>query len=100
MVFMVGESAVRFGALAFGNFKFVAQVHGGDAEELIIAFDAAFDVGNQIVCSGDSARFQRPGKCPGQSTSEPRDNVIDGSRKRLGALHAVILRVAAMRTEV
>jgi hypothetical protein len=100
MVFMVGESTVCFGALALEDFQPVAQVRGDDAEELIIAFDAAFDVGDEIVGCRDSARFQGAGKCAGQSTGKGRDDMVDGRRKRLRALHTVILRLAAMCTEV
>lgn len=100
MVFMVGEGAVRFGAFALGNFQLVAEVYGGDAEEFIVAFDAAFDVGYQIVSCRDSTRFQRAGKCAGQSTGERRDDMIDGRWNRFGALHAVVLCVAAMHAEV
>jgi hypothetical protein len=96
----MSEGAVGFGAFAFGDFQFVAQVYGGDAEEFVIGFDAAFDVGFEMVCCGDSARFQRAGKCAGQSTSEGRDNVIDGGRHRLAIFHAVILGVAAVRAEM
>ena len=97
---MVGEGAVRFSAFALGDFQLVAQIYGGDAEEFIIAFDAAFDVGYEIVGSGDSARFQRAGKCAGQSTGERGDDVVDGGGKRRGVLHAVILGVAAMHAEM
>jgi hypothetical protein len=100
MVFMVGEGAVCFGAFAFGNFQLVGQLYGGDAEEFVIAFDAAFDVGYQVVCCGDSARFQRAGKCARQSTSGRRDDVIDGRGHRLCVLPTIIFCVAAMRTEV
>jgi hypothetical protein len=96
----MSEGAVGFGALAFGDFQFVAQVYGGDAKEFVIGFDAAFDVGFEMICSGDSARFQRAGKCAGQSTSERGDDVIDGRGHRLGVFHAVILGVAAVRAEL
>jgi hypothetical protein len=100
MVLMAGEGAVGFGAFAFGDFQPVAQIYGGDAKEFVIALDAAFDVGYQVVSCRDSARFQRAGKCAGQSTSERRDDVIDGGRQRLGGFHAIILCVAAMHAEV
>ncbi len=66
----MSEGAVGFGTFAFGDFQFVAQVDGGNAEEFVIGFDAAFDVGLEVVGCGDSARFQRAGKCAGQSTGE------------------------------
>ena len=37
-------------AFALGNFQFVAQVDGSDSEKLIIGFDAAFDVGFEMIC--------------------------------------------------
>ena len=43
------QSAVGFRAFPFGNLQMVAQLNGGDAEELIITLDAPFDVGFQIV---------------------------------------------------
>jgi len=64
------EGAVGFGAFAFWDFQFVTQFHGSDAEEFIIGFDAAFDVGFEVVGCGNSARFQRAGKCAGQSTGQ------------------------------
>ena len=94
------EGAIGFGAFAFGDFQFVAQVHGGDAEEFVIGFDAAFDVGFEMIGCGDSARFQRAGKCAGQSTGEGGDDVIDGGGHRLAVFHAVILGVAAVRAEM
>jgi hypothetical protein len=94
------EGAVGFGAFTFGDFQFVAQLHGGNAEESVIGFDAAFDVGFEMICCGDSARFQRAGKCAGQSTGERGDDVIDGGEHRVAALHAVILGVAAVRAEM
>jgi hypothetical protein len=98
--FVMRESAVGLGALAFGDFQLVTQVHGGDAKEFVIGFDAAFDVGFEMVCCGDSTRFQRAGKCAGQSTSERGDDVIDGGGHRLAVFHAVILGVAAVRAEM
>ncbi len=97
---MVSQGAVRLGALALRNFQLVAEIDGGDAKELVIAFDAAFDIGFQVICCGDSARFQRAGKCAGQSTSERRDNVVDGGGKRRGVFHAVIFGVAAVHAKM
>jgi hypothetical protein len=94
------EGAIGFGAFALRDFQLVAQLDGGDAEKLVIGFDAAFDVGFEVVCCGDSARFQRAGKCAGQSTSERGDDVIDGRRHRLAVFYAVILGVAAVRAEL
>jgi hypothetical protein len=99
-VFVMRKSAVGFGALAFRNFQFVAKVYGGDAEEIVIRFDAAFDFGFEMICSRDSARFQRAGKCAGQSTGEGGDDVIDCGGQRGRVLHPVVLGVAAMRAKV
>jgi hypothetical protein len=70
VVFMVGQCAICFGALALWNFQFVAQIDRGDAEEFFLGLDAAFDFCFQLVCCGDSARFQRACKCAGQSTGQ------------------------------
>jgi hypothetical protein len=94
------QGAVGFGAFAFRDFQFVAQVYGGDAKEFVIGFDAAFDVGFEVVGCGDSARFQRAGKCAGQSTGERGDDVVDGRGHWLAVFHAVILGVAAVRAEM
>jgi hypothetical protein len=100
MVFVVGECAVCFGALALGNFQLVTETDGSDAKELVVAFDAAFDFGLQIVSCGDSTRFQRAGKCAGQSTGERRDDVVDGSGKRGGVFHAVVFCVASVHPKM
>jgi hypothetical protein len=94
------EGAVGFGAFAFRDFQLVAQVYGGDAKAFVIGFDAAFDVGFEVVGCGDSTRFQRAGKCAGQSTGEGGDDVIDRRGHRLAVFHAVILGVAAVRAEM
>jgi hypothetical protein len=93
------EGAVRLGALASRDFQLVPNFDRSDAEEFFVRFDAPFDIGFQMIFCRDSARFQRAGECAGQSTGEPRDDMIDGSRQRLGILHAVILRVAAVGAE-
>jgi hypothetical protein len=49
VVFVMRQSAVGFRAFPFGNLQMVAQLDGGDAEQLIITLDAPFDVGFQIV---------------------------------------------------
>jgi hypothetical protein len=49
VVFVMGKGAVGFRALPFGNFQMVAQLNGRDAERLIIALDAPFDISFQIV---------------------------------------------------
>jgi len=96
MVFVIGQSAVCLGALTFRNFQFVAETHSGETKILIVAFNAAFDFGLKIICCRDSARFQRAGKCAGQSTGERRNDVIDRGGKRCSVFHAVIFCVAAM----
>ena len=100
VVLVMGQSAVGFGAFAFRDFQFVAQVHGRDAEEFVIGFDAAFDVGFEVIGCGDSTRFQRAGKCAGQSTGERGNDVINRRRQRFRVLYAVILRVAPVRAEL
>jgi hypothetical protein len=97
---VVGQSAVCLRAFAFRDFQFVAEFHSGETKILVVAFNAAFDLGLKIVCGGDSARFQRAGKCAGQSTGERRDDMIDGSGKRRSVFHAVIFCVAAMRPKM
>lgn len=97
---MVRERAVRFGPLTFRDFQLVAETDSGDTEEFVVAFDAAFDFRFQIVCCRDSTRFQRAGKCAGQSTGERRDDVVDGSRKRGSVFHAVVLCVSAVHSKV
>ena len=67
---MVSQCAVGLGALSFGDFEFVTETDGGESKEFIVSFDAAFNLGFQIVRRRDSARFQRAGKCAGQSTGE------------------------------
>jgi hypothetical protein len=93
---VVGQGAIRFWALALWDFELVAETDGGEAKELVVAFDAAFDIGFQIVCCGDSARFQRTGKCAGQSTGERGDDVVNGGGKRRGVFNAVIFGVPAV----
>jgi hypothetical protein len=100
MVLVVGERAVRLGALSFWNFQLVAEAHGCETKILVVAFDAALDLGLKIICCRDSARFQRAGKCAGQSTGERRNDVIDGGGKRRSVFHAVIFCVAAMRPKM
>jgi hypothetical protein len=100
MVLVIGESAIRFRALALRNFQLVAETDGGDAKKLVVAFDAAFDLRFQIVCCGDSTRFQRAGKCAGQSTGERGDDVVDGSGKRSSVLDTVEFRVATVHSKV
>jgi len=96
-----GKGAVGFGFLASGNFEAIAKFYGGQTEHLAVGFNASFDVGFQIVCCGDSARFQRAGKCAGQSTSESGDNVVDrGGHRRYVGLYAIKFRVTAMHAEM
>jgi hypothetical protein len=64
------KRAVGFGALSLGNFHVISQLHCRNSEQLIVRFNSSFDIGLQVVCCRDSARFQRAGKCAGQSTGE------------------------------
>jgi hypothetical protein len=100
MVLVVRQGAVGLGTFPLRNSQLVAEIDGGDAKEFVVAFDAAFDIGFQIICCGDSARFQRAGKCAGQSTSERGDDMVDGGGKRRGVFHAVIFGVAAMHAKM
>jgi hypothetical protein len=100
MVFVIGEGAIGFRALALRDFKFIPEADGSNAKELVVAFDAAFDFRLEIVCCGDSTRFQRAGKCAGQSTGERRDNVVDGSGKRGGVFHAVVFCVTSVHPKM
>ena len=68
MVFVIGQGTVRFGALSFRNFQLVAEAHGCETKVFVVSFNAALDLGLKIICCRDSARFQRAGKCAGQST--------------------------------
>jgi hypothetical protein len=54
-----------------------------------------------MICCGDSARFQRAGKCAGQSTGKPGDDVIHSRRQRLHFLfHAIKSRVTPVHPEM
>jgi hypothetical protein len=97
---VVGQSAVRLKALSFRDFQLVAEFHGGETKILVVSFNAAFDFGLKIICCRDSARFQRAGKCAGQSTGERRNDVINGGGKGRSVFHAVIFCVAAVRPKM
>jgi len=47
---MMRECPLCLRAFALWNFQFVAQIDGSDSEKLVIRFDAAFDVGFQMIC--------------------------------------------------
>ena len=66
--FVIGKGAVGFRFFAGGDFEMVVKFDGGKTKEFAVGFDAAFDVGFKIICCRDSTRFQRAGKCAGQST--------------------------------
>jgi hypothetical protein len=100
IVFVMRERAVSFGALSLGNFHVISQLYCCNSEQLIVRFNSSFDIGFQVVCCGDSARFQRAGKCAGQSTGKRGNDVVNGGRERFCVLHAVILRVAPVRAEL
>lgn len=59
------KGAVGFGAFARGNGQPILNIDRTDAEHLSVGDDLAFDIGDQIVLRGDSARFQRAGKGAG-----------------------------------
>jgi hypothetical protein len=94
------ERTVGFGALAFGYFQAVAQVDRRDSEQLIVRFNSSLDIGFQVVCCGDSARFQRAGKCAGQSTSQSRNDVVNCRRDRFRVFYAIILCVSTVRSKM
>ncbi len=74
------QRAVGFGALPVRNSEAVTHAHGSNAKMLLCALDAALHVRNEVVLSGDSARFQRAGKCAGQSTRKSGDYVVNRGR--------------------
>jgi hypothetical protein len=100
IVFVKCERAVGLRSFAPRYFQAIFQVHRRDSEQLIVRFNSPFNIGFQVVCCGDSARFQRAGKCAGQSTGESGNDVVNCGRQRFRVLHAVILRVSAVRTEL
>jgi hypothetical protein len=100
IVFVKRERAVGLGTLSLGNFHAISQLHCCDSEQLIVRFNSSFDVGFQVVCCRDSARFQRAGKCAGQSTGECGNDVVNSSWERFRVFHAIILRVAPMRPKM
>ena len=62
---MMRERAVGLRSFAARNFQPIFQVDRRDSKKFVVPFDASFHVGFQVVCCGDSARFQRAGKCAG-----------------------------------
>jgi hypothetical protein len=100
VVLVIGKGTVRFRAFSLGDFQPIAQAHRGDTEQLVVRLNAALDVSFQIIRCGDSARFQRAGKCAGQSTGERGDDVIDGGRQRLDVFRSIVFRIATVRTEM
>jgi len=97
---MMRQRAIGLRSFAAWDFQAILEVHRRDSKEFIVPLDASFHVGFEIVCCGNSARFQRAGKCAGQSTSERGNHMIDRCRQRLRVLHAVIFRVASVRAEL
>ena len=71
VVLVMREGPIRLGALASRDSQLVPKFDRGDAEEFFVSFDSSFDLSFQMICRGDSARFQRAGQCAGQSTGEP-----------------------------
>jgi hypothetical protein len=99
VVLVSGKGTVRFGFLSFGDFQAIAKLYSSETKHFAFRFDASFHVGFQIVSSGDSTRFQRAGKCAGQSTSEGGDNVVDRGGHGRGGFYAVVFCVTAMHAE-
>jgi hypothetical protein len=100
IVFVMRKRAVGLGALSFGNFHVIPQLHCRNSKQLIVRFNSSFDIGFQVVCCGDSARFQRAGKCAGQSTSKRGNDVVNCCRQGFRVLYAVILRIAPVGAEL
>jgi hypothetical protein len=100
IVFMMRKRAVGLGSFSLGNFHVIPQLHCCNSEQLIVRFNSPFDIGFQVVCCGDSARFQRAGKCAGQSTGKRGNDVVNCGRQRFRILYAVILRVAPVGAEL
>jgi hypothetical protein len=100
IILMIGERAVGFGFFSGRNFEMVMKFDGGQAKQLAVRFDAAFDVGHQIIGCGYSARFQRAGKCAGQSTSKGRNDVIDGGGEFLRRVHTIKPGIAPVHSKV
>jgi hypothetical protein len=80
VVFVVREGTFGFRLFSLGNFQVILETHRRDAEDFSIFFDAPFDIRFQFIRCGDSARFQRAGKCAGQSTGKTGNDVIDRCR--------------------
>ena len=70
VVLVVRESSFGFCLFSLGNFQVIFEIYGRDAEDFSIFFDAPFDIRFQFIRCRDSARFQRAGKCAGQSTGK------------------------------
>ncbi len=73
---------VGFSALSGPNPEFVPQLDSRDANEFFFCFNAARDLGLQMINSGDSARFQRAGQSASQSTGECREQVTSRHRQQ------------------
>jgi len=94
--FVVGEGAIGFGLFSLGDFQVILEINGRNAEEFSIFFDASFDIRFQFVRCRNSARFQRAGKCAGQSTGEAGDNVVNGCREGRRIFYAIEACVASV----
>lgn len=97
---MVGEGAIGLCAAPHGNFQTIAQVDAINEEDFLFRPDLGLDLGHQVVLAGDSARFQRAGKCAGQSTGETGDDVIDGRGQRLGRRRIIKCRIAPVHAKL
>ena len=100
VVFVVRESSFGFRLFSLGDFQVILETYSRDAEDFSIFFDAPFDIRFQFIRCGDSARFQRAGKCAGQSTGERGDDVVNCCRQRRRVLHPIKSCVASMRPKL
>ena len=97
---MFRKSTVGFGFFPNRYSKVIAKLDRGEAKHLAVGFDAAFDISFQVICCGDSTRFQRAGKCAGQSTGECGDDVIDGGGKLRRWVYAIKPRIPSMHAKM
>ena len=93
------KRAVSLGALALRNFKAITQLHVGDAKQFFFPFDAAFNVGFEVILRRDSARFQRAGQRARQSTAKRREQMINCRGQNLLWLQLVKRGVTAVEAE-
>ena len=89
------------GVVAFSarDSQAVADLNGGQAHQLFLAFDLPFDISFQVALSRDSARFQRASQRAGQSTRERGDDVVDRRGQRLRRDGLVECGIAPVQAE-